>query len=42
MFSDIINNLNKKGVKKVMIELEENSRKLQDLKNRLLKIGDSL
>jgi len=31
-----------KGVKIVMIELEENSRKLQDLKDRLLKIGDSL
>lgn len=42
LFNDIINNLKIKGVKKVMMELEENCRKLQDLKNRLLKIGDSL
>lgn len=42
IFSDIINNLKTKGVKKVMLELEENNRKLQDLKDRLLRIGDSL
>ena len=31
-----------KGVMKLMLELEENNRKLQELKDRLIKIGDSL
>lgn len=41
-FSDkIINRINMKGVE-LVIELEENTRLLQNLENKILDLGDSL